>query len=215
MKFFPNVKTAARCSRIGGFFAARAELTKWAEGISAGNRMEAVFFRNVLLPSGMVPVRRPPKETRPELTKLIGAAPNDAELYSLRALEDEQQLNFTAAEDDWKKYADIAAGQRRRASRAGRFLSPPPAFTRRIQRADRGVVRARALRLKNCSHLRRKVHGGPSSGRSIWSMKRGSILCLRSRSIRSGSRDIRRKPVFIKASSRSPWRTSATRSRAT
>jgi hypothetical protein len=109
LKFFPNVKTAVAVLAIGGFFAARAELTKWAEGISAGNRMEAVFFRNVLLPSGIVPVRRPPKETRPELTKLIGAAPNDAELYSLRALEDEQQLNFTAAEDDWKKYADIAA----------------------------------------------------------------------------------------------------------
>ena len=109
MKFFPNVKTAAAVLAIGGFFAARAELTTWAEGISAGNRMEAVFFRNVLLPSGIIPVRRPPKETRPELTKLIGAAPNDAELYSLRALEDEQQLDFTAAEADWKKYADIAA----------------------------------------------------------------------------------------------------------
>jgi len=109
LKFFPNVKTAAAVLAIGGFFAARAGLTKWAEGINAGNRIEAVFFRNVLLPSGIIPVRRPPKETRPELTKLIGAAPNDAELYSLRALEDEQQLDFTAAEADWKKYADVAA----------------------------------------------------------------------------------------------------------
>jgi cellulose synthase operon protein C len=110
LKFFPNVKIAvAAVLTLGGFFAARAELTKWAEGISAGNRMEAVFFRNILLPSGMIPVRRPPKETRPELTKLIATAPNDAELYSLRALEDEQQLDFTAAEADWKKYADVAA----------------------------------------------------------------------------------------------------------
>jgi hypothetical protein len=109
LKFFPNAKTAAAVVAIGGFFAARAELTKWAEGINAGNRLEAVFFRNVLLPSGMIPVRRPPKETRPELSKLIGAAPNDAELYSLRALEDEQQLDFTAAESDWKKYADVSA----------------------------------------------------------------------------------------------------------
>jgi lipopolysaccharide biosynthesis regulator YciM len=109
LKFFPNVKTAVAVLALGGFFGARAELTRWAEGISAGNRMEAVFFRNVLLPSGIVPVRRPPKETRPELTKLIGSTPNDAELYSLRALEDEQQLNFTAAEDDWRKCADIAA----------------------------------------------------------------------------------------------------------
>jgi hypothetical protein len=108
LKFFPNPRVAAAALAIGGFFAARAELTQWAEGISAGNRLEAVFFRNVLLPSGMVPVRRPPKETRPELTKLIGATPNSTELYSLRALEDEQQLDFAAAEADWKKYTDVA-----------------------------------------------------------------------------------------------------------
>lgn len=94
---------------IGVCFAARAELTKWAENINSGNRIESAFFRNVLLPSGIVSVRRPPKETRPELTKLIGTAPGDSELYSLRALEDEQQLDFTAAESDWKKYADLAA----------------------------------------------------------------------------------------------------------
>jgi len=108
LKFFPNARIAATAFAIGGFFAARAELTKWAEGINAGNRLEGVFFRSVLLPSGMIPVRRPPKETRPELTKLIGATPNDAELYSLRALEDEQQLDFAGAEADWKKYADVA-----------------------------------------------------------------------------------------------------------
>ena len=108
MKFFPNLKTAAVAIAIGGFFAARAELTKWTEGINAGNRLEAVFFRSVLLPSGLIPVRRPPKETRPELTKLIGAAPNDAELYSLRALEDEQQLDFAGAETDWKKYTELS-----------------------------------------------------------------------------------------------------------
>ena len=109
MKFFPNLRVASAALAVGGFFAARAELTKWAEGINAGNRLEAVFFRNVLLPSGVVPVRRPPKETRPELTKLIGATPNDGELYSLRALEDEQQLDFAAAEADWKKYTEVAS----------------------------------------------------------------------------------------------------------
>ncbi len=30
-------------------------------------------------------------------------------LYSLRALEDEQQLDFTAAEADWKKYTEVAS----------------------------------------------------------------------------------------------------------
>ena len=55
-----------------------------------------------------MPVRRPPKETRPELSKLIAATPKDAELYSLRALEEEQQLDFAAAEADWKKCVDVA-----------------------------------------------------------------------------------------------------------
>jgi len=109
LKFFPDMRIVGAALAIGGFFAARAELTKWAEGINAGNRLEAVFFRNVLLPSGVISVRRPPKETRPELTKLIDAKPNDSELYSLRALEDEQQLDFAAAEADWKKYTDAAS----------------------------------------------------------------------------------------------------------
>lgn len=109
MKFFPNVRTAAAIFALGGLFAARAELTKWAEGIAAGNRIESVFFRNVLLPSGIISVRRPPKETRPELTKLLTAAPNDAEIYSLRALEDEQQLDFASAEADWKKYTEVSS----------------------------------------------------------------------------------------------------------
>ncbi|PYT18528.1 MAG: hypothetical protein DMG59_04050, partial [Acidobacteria bacterium] len=73
------------------------------------SRLEAVFFRTVLLPSGSVPVRRPPKETRQALSKLIASAPSDAELYSLRALEAEQQLDFAAAEADWKKYIDVAS----------------------------------------------------------------------------------------------------------
>ncbi|MGH9668788.1 MAG: hypothetical protein ACRD3A_01575, partial [Terriglobales bacterium] len=49
------------------------------------------------------------------LSQLISAAPSDAELLSLRALEDEQQLDFAAAEADWKQYAqsakDPAAGR--------------------------------------------------------------------------------------------------------
>ncbi len=53
-------------------------------------------------------MRRPPKETRPELAKLIAATPNDAELYSLRALEAEQQLDFAAAEADWKKNIEVS-----------------------------------------------------------------------------------------------------------
>ncbi|HEV8145694.1 MAG TPA: hypothetical protein VGP79_04915, partial [Bryobacteraceae bacterium] len=109
MKFSPNRRVAVAIFVSGGLLALRAELNKWAENIDAGNRLEAVFFRSVNLPNGAVPVRRPPKETRPALGKLIDAAPRDAELYSLRALEAEQQLDFAAAEADWKKYVELAA----------------------------------------------------------------------------------------------------------
>jgi len=80
-----------------------AELARWVETIPSPSKLEAVFFRAVALPTGAVEIRRPPKETRVELTKLITAAPSEADLYALRAREDEQQLDFTAAESDWKK----------------------------------------------------------------------------------------------------------------
>ncbi len=58
------------------------------------------------LPGGAVAFRRPPTETRPALTALIKAQPASADLYSLRALEDEQALDFGAAESDWKSYVE-------------------------------------------------------------------------------------------------------------
>ena len=61
------------------------------------------------MPGGAVPVRRPPAETRPALTKLISGAPRDAMLYRLRAQEAEMALDFTAAEADWKACVQTAA----------------------------------------------------------------------------------------------------------
>jgi Tfp pilus assembly protein PilF len=89
--------------------AARGDLATWVQNIEAGTPLEAVFFKNVTIGTASVPARRPPAETRPELTKLIGASPSDGELYSLRALEDEQALDLAAAEADWTKYAQLAA----------------------------------------------------------------------------------------------------------
>ena len=68
--------------------------------------MESVFFRLMALPGGEVAFRSPPSETRPALGELLKKQPGDAELYSLRALEDEEQLDFTAAEADWKAFAE-------------------------------------------------------------------------------------------------------------
>ena len=89
--------------------AASAKLPDWIAYIEAGNRLEAVFFRPMTLPGGPVSARRPPKETRTELTSLISATPSDADLYSLRAREEEVLLDTSAAEADWKKFAELAA----------------------------------------------------------------------------------------------------------
>jgi tetratricopeptide (TPR) repeat protein len=91
---------------MGCTLSALGELPSWIRNIDAGNAVEGVFFRMMSLPNGAVAFRRPPSETRPALTDLIKTQPHNAELYSLRALEDEQQLDFTAAESDWKSYVD-------------------------------------------------------------------------------------------------------------
>ena len=81
---------------------AHAQLTRWIENIPSPSQLESVFFRSVTLPTGATETRRPPKETRIELTKLIAASPSQSDLYALRAHEDELQLDFKSAEADWK-----------------------------------------------------------------------------------------------------------------
>jgi hypothetical protein len=90
----------------GGVFAARGAMPAWIQNIEARAAAEAALFRAMLLPGGEVMARRPPRESRPLLGELIKAQPAAAELYSLRALEDEQQLDFSAAEADWKSYVE-------------------------------------------------------------------------------------------------------------
>lgn len=92
----------------------RAEISDWLKYLEA-NSVEEVFFRNIAWPNGAVRTRRPPRETRPALTALIAASPSNADLFRLRAGEAELQLDFSAAEADWQKYAqtvrDGAEGQ--------------------------------------------------------------------------------------------------------
>ncbi|MEO7144855.1 MAG: hypothetical protein ABI165_15250, partial [Bryobacteraceae bacterium] len=109
MKWRRKFLWAAAAAATALVIAARAELSRWAENVEGASRLESVFFRAVPLPGGAVPMRRPPKETRPELTRLIAAAPAQADLYSLRALEAEQELDFQAAGTDWKKYAALVS----------------------------------------------------------------------------------------------------------
>ena len=93
-----------------GTFAltARGELPAWIHNIEAKTDEERAFFRAMQLPYGEVLFRRPPAETRPALGDLIQQQSAHADLYSLRALEDERQLDFTAAEHDWKSYVEKA-----------------------------------------------------------------------------------------------------------
>ena len=82
-----------------------------------GTLLEAAFYRMMDTPGGSVSYRRPVKETRSALSDLIRKTPADANLYMLRALEDERQLDFAAAEIDWIEaddyYAAIYARGRR------------------------------------------------------------------------------------------------------
>jgi len=94
---------------VSATVAAVGELPSWIRNVEANSAIEAAFFRMMSLPGGAVAFRRPPKETRSALGELIKAQPRNAELYSLRALEDEQQLDFTAAESDWEAYVENSA----------------------------------------------------------------------------------------------------------
>ena len=91
--------------------SARGELPGWIRNIEAKSEVEQAFFRAMQLPYGEVLFRRPTSETRPALNDLIQRKPSDAELYSLRALEDEHALDFAEAEKDWKLYAEKSAAK--------------------------------------------------------------------------------------------------------
>ena len=88
--------------------AARAELSGWVQHEPAGPLLQ-ILLRSVPMPGGAVQVRRPPSETRPALTAMIAADAKNAALYRLRAQEAELQLDFIAAEKDWRSYADLIA----------------------------------------------------------------------------------------------------------
>jgi len=110
--------------------AAVAELPAWIRNVEGSSALEGVFFRMMSLPQEAVAFRRPPSETRPALSDLIKTQPRNAELYSLRALEDEQQLDFNAAESDWKAYVENAS------NRAEAQLTLADFYQRRLRSAD-------------------------------------------------------------------------------
>ena len=87
---------------------AAARLPEWVRDLEAGHPLGEVFFEAVALPGGPVLARRSPGETRAALSRLIANEPARADLHSLRAREAERQLDFVAAEADWKRHAELA-----------------------------------------------------------------------------------------------------------
>jgi tetratricopeptide (TPR) repeat protein len=83
-------------------------IANWLTTAESGSGVEKALYRLMSLPGGEALYRRSPRETRPELTALLSAGENRAPLYSLRAMEDEQALDFDAAERDWKTWAERA-----------------------------------------------------------------------------------------------------------
>ena len=142
MKYFLNSSSNSTSRRVrlvalavfaaafGGTVSALGELPSWIRNIDAGTAIEAVFFRMMSLPTGAIAFRRPPQETRPALADLLKTQPRNAELYSLRALEDEQQLDFTAAESDWKAYVESSS------DKIGAQLALADFYHRRLRPAD-------------------------------------------------------------------------------
>ncbi|PYP91831.1 MAG: hypothetical protein DMG65_05885 [Candidatus Angelobacter sp. Gp1-AA117] len=86
-------------------------MPEWIKNIRAHSPVDSAIFRSVPLPGGEITIRRPPSEAIPALTELIKTQPHPEDLYSLRALEEEQALDFTAAEADWKLYLEHSSSR--------------------------------------------------------------------------------------------------------
>lgn len=96
------------CGALLVGWQARAALPRWMQDAIGSSAIEAALYRAMEIPGVKALYPRPPKEAQGELSALIGKAPEQADLYSLRAMEEEQALDFYSAETDWKAYASRA-----------------------------------------------------------------------------------------------------------
>jgi tetratricopeptide (TPR) repeat protein len=96
---------ASVCGVLMVAWQARADLPRWMQDAVGASSIEAALYRVMQLPGISALYPRPPKEAQSEFTTLIGKAPAEADLYSLRAMEEERALDFAAAEADWKAFA--------------------------------------------------------------------------------------------------------------
>ncbi|HET6843685.1 MAG TPA: hypothetical protein VFK06_18695 [Candidatus Angelobacter sp.] len=144
MKFFRNalVRTSfVMVALAAGVLAARAAMPEWIQNIEVRSLLEAAIFRTVSLPGGPIAIRRPPAETVPALGEMIRQQPQQGELYSLRALEEEQKLDFVPAEADWKLYVQNGS------DKAAAYLALADFYHRRHRPQDEVTALSAAGRL--------------------------------------------------------------------
>jgi tetratricopeptide (TPR) repeat protein len=128
----------ATVAGVGGLIClcleARAALPGWMQDVVGASTIEAALYRAMEIPGVKALYPRPPKEAVGELSGLIAKAGKDAALYSLRAMEEEQALDFPAAEADWKAYVPRAGDG------LGAKLELADYYHRRLQPADEARV---------------------------------------------------------------------------
>ena len=107
-------------------FVSGQGFARWIENVQGGSDIEKALYRLMQLPGSEILFRRPPRETVPAITALQPTQKNAA-LYSLRALEEEQALDFEAAERDWKAWADQSD------DRAAAYLDLADFYERRLK----------------------------------------------------------------------------------
>jgi len=74
------------------------------QSIVSASTIESALYRAMDIPGLRTLYPRPPAEAQTQLNALL-ATNQDAQLYALRAHVDEDALDFTAAEQDWKAFA--------------------------------------------------------------------------------------------------------------
>ena len=126
----PAIVALSLCGLSLVAWQARAALPRWMQDAIGASAIEAALYRAMQLPGVETLYPRPPREAQGELSGLIAKSSDDAALYSLRATEEEQALDFPAAETDWEKYAAQAK------DKIGAELELADYYHRRLQAID-------------------------------------------------------------------------------
>src|SRR6185436_1560008 len=104
-----------------------AEAPAWVQWLPGSSATMGALYRMVPSLGGNVAVRRPPKETVPQLTLLSARTASDVELIRATAREYEAQLDFKNAEDRWKLLDSVSS------DRVGNQIELADYYHRRLQ----------------------------------------------------------------------------------